>query len=126
MRRRHDGMSGFRAGLIALVVIVVALFLGFTKDIPFTKPFEVNAVFESANSTRPGSAVRIAGVNVGKVKSVKAQPGSNASIVRMQIDDRGLPLHADATAKIRPRIFLEGNFFVDLTAGTPSAPVLDS
>src|SRR3712207_2630247 len=44
----------------------------------------------------------------------------------MQIDDGGLPLHADATARIRPRIFLEGNFFVDLTAGTPTAPVLDS
>ena len=27
--------------------------------------------------------------------------------------------------KIRPRIFLEGNFFVDLTPGTPGAPELD-
>ena len=35
----------------------------------------------------------------------------------MRIDDKGRPVHADATAKIRPRIFLEGNFFVDLTAG---------
>jgi hypothetical protein len=43
----------------------------------------------------------------------------------MNIDDRGLPLHADATAKIRPRIFLEGNFFVDLRQGTPQAPVLE-
>ena len=43
----------------------------------------------------------------------------------MRIDDKGRPVHADATAKIRPRIFLEGNFFVDLTAGSPSAPELD-
>ena len=28
-----------------------------------------------------------------------------------------LPLHRDATVKIRPRIFLEGNFFVDLKTG---------
>ena len=27
--------------------------------------------------------------------------------------------------KIRPRIFLEGNFFVDVTPGTPSAPTID-
>ena len=27
--------------------------------------------------------------------------------------------------KIRPRIFLEGNFFVDITPGTPSAPTID-
>ena len=44
----------------------------------------------------------------------------------MEIDDPGLPIHEDATAKIRPRIFLEGNFFVDLKPGTPDAPVLDS
>ena len=43
----------------------------------------------------------------------------------MQIHDNGLPLHTDATAKIRPRIFLEGNFFVDLKPGSPSAPKLD-
>ena len=42
----------------------------------------------------------------------------------MSIDPNGLPIHADATAKIRPRIFLEGNFYVDLQPGTPSAPVL--
>src|SRR5207245_10430898 len=34
--------------------------------------------------------------------------------------------HSDATAKIRPRIFLEGNWFVDLQPGSPSAPTLSS
>ncbi len=45
-------------------------------------------------------------------------------MVTMRIDDKGQPLHTDAHAYIRPRIFLEGNFFVDLQPGTPSAPVL--
>ena len=45
--------------------------------------------------------------------------------VTMAIDDEGLPIHKDATAKIRSRIFLEGNFFVDLKPGTPSAPNVD-
>ena len=103
-------------GVIALVVIVVLVFLGWTKDIPFTSPYEVNAVFQSANSIRPGSPVRIAGVDVGKVKEVKADEDTDAAVVVLQIDDDGLPLHEDATAKIRPRIFLEGNFFVDLQA----------
>jgi virulence factor Mce-like protein len=112
-------------GVIATVVVVVLLYLGFTKDIPFTQPYQVEAVFESANSIRPGSPVRIAGVNVGKVKEIKPQEGGNGAVVVMQIDDEGLPLHTDATAKIRPRIFLEGNFFVDLTSGSPGAPVLE-
>ena len=44
----------------------------------------------------------------------------------MELKTPALPLHEDATAKVRPRIFLEGNFFVDLKPGTPSAPVLHS
>ena len=42
----------------------------------------------------------------------------------MEIDEKGLPIHKDATLKIRPRIFLEGNFFVDLKPGSPSSPTL--
>jgi phospholipid/cholesterol/gamma-HCH transport system substrate-binding protein len=125
--RRRTPRSSVTIGLIAAAVIVVLLYLGFTKDIPFTRPFEVNAVFQSAKSIRPGSPVRIAGVEVGKVKEVKPadDEGADAAIVVLQINDDGLPLHTDATAKIRPRIFLEGNFFVDLKSGSPSAPELD-
>jgi phospholipid/cholesterol/gamma-HCH transport system substrate-binding protein len=122
---RRKPRSPVAIGLIALAVIGVLVFLGWTKDIPFTQPYEVNAVFQSANSIRPGSPVRIAGVDVGKVKSVEPQEGSDVAVVVLQIDDDGLPLHADATAKIRPRIFLEGNFFVDLKTGSPSAPELE-
>ena len=65
--------------------------------------------------------MRIAGVEVGKVVSVsRAHPGDAGAVVTMRIADNGRPLHADATFKIRPRIFLEGNFFVDATAGSPS------
>jgi hypothetical protein len=42
----------------------------------------------------------------------------------MEINDKGLPIHKDAVMKIRPRIFLEGNFFVDILPGTPSAPTI--
>jgi phospholipid/cholesterol/gamma-HCH transport system substrate-binding protein len=122
---RRRPRSPVMIGLIALVVVVILIFLGFTKDIPFTTPFQVNAVFKSANSIRPGAPVRIAGVQVGKVKEIKPQEGGDGAVVVMNIDDDGLPLHSDATAKIRPRIFLEGNFFVDLTAGSPEAPVIE-
>jgi virulence factor Mce-like protein len=124
MAVRRQQRSPAVIGLVALVVILVAVFLGFTKNLPFTTPFEVRAVFESANSIRVASPVRIAGVEVGKVKSVEASPNSSTAVVVMQIKQDGLPLHTDATAKIRPRIFLEGNFFVDLDPGTPGAPEL--
>ena len=127
MRRRRSGrLSAVTVGLIALAAVVVIVFLGFTKDIPFTQGFRLKAEFESANNLRPNSPVRIAGVEVGKVKSIEAHEGTNAALVTMEIKRSGLPIHADATAKIRPRIFLEGNFFVDLQPGTPRAPSLDS
>ena len=37
----------------------------------------------------------------------------------------GLPIHRDARLKIRPRIFLEGNFFVDLKPGSPRRAELE-
>ena len=122
---RHGGRNPVAVGALALGIIAALTYLGFTKDIPFTQPFQIKAVFQSANSIRPNSPVRIAGVNVGKVASVEAQEGSGAAVVTLQIKDEGLPIHRDATAKIRPRIFLEGNFFVDLKPGTPSQATLD-
>ena len=123
--KRHTPRSPVAIGLIALVIILVGTYLGFTKDIPFTTPYQVKATFESANSIRAGSPVRIAGVNVGKVAKVEAGEDSDTSVVTLSLNKQALPLHEDATAKIRPRIFLEGNFFVDLRPGSADAPELD-
>jgi virulence factor Mce-like protein len=118
-------MTAFRAGLIAVLVVVAGSYLGFTKKIPFRSHFEVKAAFRSSNNLRPNSPVRIAGVEVGKVAKVEpTSPGSSSAVVTMRINDVGRPIHADATAKIRPRIFLEGNFFIDLNGGSADAPVL--
>ena len=121
---RHQGMSRFTAGLIALVVIAIASFFGFTKTNPFANPYELEAVFENANNLKPASPVRIAGVDVGKVKSIDANENGTAT-VKMEIKEKGLPIHEDATLKVRPRIFLEGNFFVDIQPGSPSSPILE-
>jgi phospholipid/cholesterol/gamma-HCH transport system substrate-binding protein len=110
-------------GLVALAVIAVVLFFGWTKSIALRSHYEVKAAFTSSNNLRSGSPVRIAGVEVGRVTGVEKARGEGA-VVTMRIADEGRPVHTDATAKIRPRIFLEGNFFVDLTAGSPSAPEL--
>jgi phospholipid/cholesterol/gamma-HCH transport system substrate-binding protein len=131
MRRRRKGHeSHFRAGLVALGLVAVLLFVGFNKGIPVSSHYEVEAVFSDArhllvgSSIRPGSPVRVAGVNVGAIAGVEKGPGGTA-IVRLRIDDAGRPVHRDATASIKPRLFLEGNFFVDLKPGSPGAPEMD-
>jgi phospholipid/cholesterol/gamma-HCH transport system substrate-binding protein len=127
MRRNHrQRVSYFQAGLLTILLIGIGTYLGFTKSIPFRSHYEVDAVFRTANNVKPGSFVRIAGVNVGKVVAVSHDGDDKQSaVVTMRIDDKGLPLHKDAQATIRPRIFLEGNFFVDLDPGSPSSPVID-
>jgi phospholipid/cholesterol/gamma-HCH transport system substrate-binding protein len=127
LRKDRHGMNPLTVGLLVLAVCAIVVYAGFSKHVPFTQGFRVNAVFTNANDVRPNSPVRIAGVNVGKVKEVKAYKGGdgNMALVTMEIDDAGLPIHKDATLKVRPRIFLEGNEFVDLSPGTPSAPTID-
>ena len=124
-RTQKPRLSYFQAGLITLVLVGIGTYLGFTKSIPFRHHYTISAAFRTANNVKPGSFVRIAGVNVGRVVEVDRTDGDKqAAIVKMRIDDRGLPIHKDAEMAIRPRIFLEGNFFVDLKPGSPSAPVI--
>ncbi len=126
-------MTRFKAGVVGIVAILLFSYLAYTKFAnPFASKFTVHALFSNANQLAPDSLVRIAGVNVGKVTSVSpvtgckqagtSATGCQAANVTMDIDNSGLPLHKDATFAIRPRIFLEGNFFIDLRPGTPSAP----
>ncbi len=124
-RRRKRGIPPVAAGLLTAVLAAAAFFFAFTQLNPFASPYEVNAVFPSANNIKPKSPVRIAGVNVGKVKRIERVNGSaSAARVVLEIDKAGLPIHKDAVMTIRPRIFLEGNFFVDVQPGSPSAPTL--
>jgi phospholipid/cholesterol/gamma-HCH transport system substrate-binding protein len=136
-RGRRKGLNTFAAGAIGVVFVVVFSYLAYTKFAnPFASKYTLHATFANANGLEPGSFVRIAGVNVGEVSKVSPEPGCKpqsknqsacrAADVSMTIQGSGLPIHRDATFAIRPRIFLEGNFFVDVSPGTPSAPVARS
>src|SRR5262245_1004510 len=120
--RNQGRFTPFQVGLIALVVILIFTYLGFTKDIPFTRPFEVSAIFENAPPIQKNMAVRIAGVDVGKVSKVESVDGDSPAVkVTMKLEDKALPLYENARLKARPRIFFEGNLFIDVRPGTPDA-----
>jgi phospholipid/cholesterol/gamma-HCH transport system substrate-binding protein len=125
LRQLGPRISPFQAGLIAIALTAAAVYLAFGGTLPWESPYELRAVVSSGNELHSRTPVRIAGIEVGRVSSVERGPG-HAATVTMEIEDRALPIHADATLKVRPRIFLEGNFFVDLRPGTPSARVVDS
>jgi virulence factor Mce-like protein len=128
VRRRRSRISNLTAGVAAAVIIGAVCYLVFGGSVPFSgSPFVLKATFTAQTQLHLYSPVRIAGVDVGQVTSVQRLPGSStAAVVSMTVDPNGLPIHANATADIRPRLFLEGNFYVDLHPGTPTAPTLSS
>jgi phospholipid/cholesterol/gamma-HCH transport system substrate-binding protein len=125
LRRLGRRITPFQAGLIAIALTAAVVYVAFGGTLPWQSPYELRAVVSSGNELHSRTPVRIAGIDVGRVSSVERGPG-NAATVTMELQDKALPLHADATLKVRPRIFLEGNFFVDLRPGTPSARTVDS
>jgi phospholipid/cholesterol/gamma-HCH transport system substrate-binding protein len=122
--REWGGLGPLAVGLIAIGLIAAFLFYAFTKSIPFTDPgYEVRATFANAVDISQKSPIRIAGINVGRVTEV--EPKGDATVVTFTVDEEGRPIHTDAAAQIRPRLFLEGNWFIDLDPGTPTAPVME-
>jgi ABC-type transporter Mla subunit MlaD len=112
--------------VIGAGVILAICYLVFGGSLPFSgSPYVLKAEFTSQTQLHIPSEVRTAGVKVGQVVSVVHKQGQTG-IVTMDIDPNGLPIRANATVAIKPRIFLEGNFYVDLKPGSPNAPTLPS
>jgi len=102
-KKRRNGITTAKAGVIGVVLIILFSYLAYTKFAnPFASKFTVHALFSQANGLRPNSLVRIAGINVGRVASISPVAGCKAANcqaanVTMEIQDVGLPLHKDAT-----------------------------
>ncbi|HVC06304.1 MAG TPA: MlaD family protein [Solirubrobacterales bacterium] len=117
--------SNAMIAVIFIIVFTLGPYLAFTGHVPFTSyGYELHATFTNSANIAVKSPVRIAGVEVGEVIS-SSREGDDTNLT-FSVESAGRPIHADAYAEIRPRIFLEGNFFVELDPGSPSAPELGS
>ena len=111
--------------VIFILIFTVGPYLAFTGHVPFTSyGYELKATFTNSANIALNSPVRIAGVDVGAVIATE-RDGDNTTVT-FTVEGGGRPVHTDAFAAIRPRIFLEGNFFVELDPGSPSAPEFGS
>jgi phospholipid/cholesterol/gamma-HCH transport system substrate-binding protein len=117
--------SNAMIAVIFILIFTVGPYLAFTGHVPFTSyGYELKATFSNGVNIATNSPVRIAGVDVGRV--ISTERDGDATTVTFTVEGKGRPIHDDAFAAIRPRIFLEGNFFIDLSPGSPSAPELQS
>jgi ABC-type transporter Mla subunit MlaD len=121
----NSRLADWKIGLIAIALTVLGFYLAFAKSIPFTGDgYTLKAVVQDAQGIRAKAPVRVAGVNVGEVITAEHLTDENgdgvdAAVITMKLNDDARPIHDDATLQLRPRLFLEGNLFVDLKTGTP-------
>lgn len=125
---RRQRTAGRRRGRpLAVAAITILLAVAITcwafngKQLPFVHHFTMYALVRDSVDIIPTSPVRIAGVAVGQVTSASAD--GTLTKVAFTVNSAGLPIHTDATATIRDRLFLEGGYYIELDPGSPSAPV---
>lgn len=114
--------KGFKIGLALVAALVIAAAVVNGTGMFKKQGVALTVMFPDASPLIPGNLVRLSGVEVGKIESVDLHNGQAA--VRMQLDPSVLPLHKDASAKIRP-VTLLGERFIDLNRGSDNSPVLD-
>ena len=87
------------------------------------KGYRFKANFPEAALLAKEADVRLAGVNIGKVKSTELGPGGQTTRAEMEIDSRFAPIKVDTRAILRQKSLL-GETFVELAPGQPDAKAL--
>jgi phospholipid/cholesterol/gamma-HCH transport system substrate-binding protein len=77
--------------------------------------YTIYAEFEKAGGIKAGSSVEIAGVEVGKVKSIRLDPSNYQARVEFIIN-KGIKIQDDAFASIKTKGLI-GEKFVQITPG---------
>jgi phospholipid/cholesterol/gamma-HCH transport system substrate-binding protein len=121
-RRRRRRLHPLVVAALVILGTVAVTFYAFNQGLPFTHQFTLSAVVHNSVNVRGGDPVRIDGVDVGQVEGVSAD--GTASRISFTLDRSALPVHRDATLRIRDRLFLEGSYYLALDPGTPAAPTL--
>ena len=121
--QRHA--HSLRSGLLLIAAVTFFAYVCAAHRLPFVgggHAYSARALFAAADQVTPGTLVRVRGVDVGHVSSVRHD--GNAALVTMQITDHGVHLKQDATATIRWRTLLGGQMAIDITPGSAAAATL--
>lgn len=124
------GRTRHRRWFLLLIVLVglagLAAVLWFPLGPHFFGGLSISACFENARDLRSGAQVRIAGVGVGHVKSVRAQPDRHdcpAEVHMILSPGYDLRIPGDSIVRIETAGIL-GNPFVEIDAKNGSGPPL--
>jgi virulence factor Mce-like protein len=118
--------------LLAMVVfglscfaILLFLWLSFGGSIPLRpEGYRVKASFPEAATLAAEADVRIAGVNVGKVKTKELEQGAVRTLVEIELDEAYAPIARDSRAILRQKTLL-GETYIELAPGDRDGPILE-
>ena len=104
--------------------LLLFLWLSFGGPIPLKpKAYEVEVPFPEATTLAEEADVRIAGVNVGNVKTKELDKGGNATNIVLAIEPKFAPIPKNTRAILRQKTLL-GETYVELTPGNGDGPKL--
>src|SRR4051812_46133750 len=104
--------------------LLLYLWLSFGGTVPLKpKAYRFQVAFPEATQLGPEADVRIAGVNVGRVRKMVRDPRSNRTLATIELERRYAPIPSDARAMLRQKTLL-GETYVELAPGSARAPRL--
>ena len=119
---RIAAMAIFTLGCFGLLLF---LWLAFGGTIPLqSKQYQLKMSVPEATTLAEQADVRIAGVNIGKVRKKELDKGGSATRITLSIEPKYAPIASDAKAILRQKTLL-GETYVELTPGSSTAPKLD-
>jgi phospholipid/cholesterol/gamma-HCH transport system substrate-binding protein len=120
------------AGRIAAMVLftlsvfglLLFLWVSFGGNLPLRpEGYRFKADFQEAALLAKEADVRMAGVNIGKVKATELGPGGRTTRAEIEVDSRFAPIREDTRAVLRTKSLL-GETYVELTPGQPGSDEL--
>lgn len=104
--------------------LLVFLWTSFGGSLPLQpRKYQVQVSFPEAVSLVGLNDVRLAGVTVGKVRSVRRDPAGNRALATLELDAKYAPLPADTRAALRSKTLL-GEAYVQLAFGSRAGPTV--
>jgi len=120
--------------VVSITVVLIIMFLFFLGQYnPFTKSYRIDALYNFAGGIELGSAVRVAGVKVGKVDQVKffevghKFKGEPVAIsLRLLIDRRAKHMIRKDSRFFITNAGIIGEKYIEITPGSPKSPMLEN
>ena len=121
---KNPPSAGRIFAMVAFTLSVFALLMFFWVSFGGTLPlgpkgYRFTATFPEATLLVEEADVRLAGVNVGKVKDKELGPGGQTTVAEIEIDSRFAPIRRDTRAMLRQKSLL-GETYVEITPVLPA------